>query len=175
MFKTIVVPTDGSEHAQKATEIAADLASKYDAQILILHVLLRHTPPQDLKTLCTHLNAPAALIAKIEEPEYAKFDTAFTAYGGPAPITVSEEALVEISELILNNAKATAEAKGVTDISVAAADGNVANCILATAEQDNADLIIMGSRGIGKFEDLLMGSVSHKVSHLSKCTCVTVK
>ena len=36
-------------------------------------------------------------------------------------------------------------------------------------------LAIMGSRGLGKVADMLMGSVSHKVSHLSKCTCVTVK
>jgi nucleotide-binding universal stress UspA family protein len=33
----------------------------------------------------------------------------------------------------------------------------------------------MGSRGLGKMAGVLMGSISHKVSHLSKCTCVTVK
>jgi nucleotide-binding universal stress UspA family protein len=33
----------------------------------------------------------------------------------------------------------------------------------------------MGSRGVTDFNGLLMGSVSHKISHLAKCTCITVK
>lgn len=175
MFKTIVVPTDGSEHAKKAIEIAADLSEKYGAQLLVLHVLLRHTSAIDLRELCTGLNAPKSLIDKIEEPENALRDTAFVPYGGQTPVIVSDEVLAEVGEFILSDAKTTVESLGVTDVSVAAADGNVADCILATAEQDQADLIVMGSRGLGKFADLLMGSVSHKVSHLSKCSCVTVK
>jgi len=36
-------------------------------------------------------------------------------------------------------------------------------------------MIVMGSWGLGKFADVFMGGVSHKVSHLSSCTCVAVK
>ncbi|MHC5024763.1 MAG: universal stress protein, partial [Planctomycetota bacterium] len=35
--------------------------------------------------------------------------------------------------------------------------------------------IVMGSRGHGDLEGLLLGSVSHKVASLAKCTVVTVK
>ena len=49
MFKQIIVPTDGSSHARRAVDLAADLASKYNAEILILHVLLRNISAFDLK------------------------------------------------------------------------------------------------------------------------------
>ena len=39
MIKTIVVPTDGSSHAKKAIDLAADIAEKYGARLVILHVL----------------------------------------------------------------------------------------------------------------------------------------
>ncbi|MDP6885037.1 MAG: universal stress protein, partial [Rhodospirillales bacterium] len=39
MFKYILAATDGSNHAKKAVELASDLAAKYDATIMLLHVL----------------------------------------------------------------------------------------------------------------------------------------
>ncbi len=39
MIKTILVPTDGSEHAKKAVLLAADIAEKFDARMVVLHVL----------------------------------------------------------------------------------------------------------------------------------------
>jgi nucleotide-binding universal stress UspA family protein len=42
MIKKILVPTDGSEHALKAIEIASDIALKYAATIYLLHVV---SPP----------------------------------------------------------------------------------------------------------------------------------
>ena len=42
MIKKILVPTDGSDHARKAIEIASDIALKYAAMICLLHVV---SPP----------------------------------------------------------------------------------------------------------------------------------
>lgn len=39
MFKTIMVPTDGSEFAQKAEDIAISIAAKYDAKIIGVYVI----------------------------------------------------------------------------------------------------------------------------------------
>ena len=36
MIKKMVVPTDGSEHANKAVDLAADIAATYDAEIVVL-------------------------------------------------------------------------------------------------------------------------------------------
>ena len=38
MFKKILCPTDGSLHAYKALDLAIDLAKKYAAELVILHV-----------------------------------------------------------------------------------------------------------------------------------------
>jgi nucleotide-binding universal stress UspA family protein len=54
-------------------------------------------------------------------------------------------------------------------------DGDPVKEILRQAEEDSANLIVMGSRGLGDLQGLLMGSVSHKVNHLAKQTCITVK
>jgi nucleotide-binding universal stress UspA family protein len=35
--------------------------------------------------------------------------------------------------------------------------------------------VVMGSRGLGGIQGLLMGSVSHKVSHAAACSVVIVK
>ena len=37
------------------------------------------------------------------------------------------------------------------------------------------DAIVMGSRGLGDLESLLLGSVSHKVAHAAPCSCVIVR
>jgi nucleotide-binding universal stress UspA family protein len=42
MFKTILVPTDASESAQRALMIAIDLAKQFGSRILLLHVV--YTP-----------------------------------------------------------------------------------------------------------------------------------
>ena len=49
MIKKVLVPVDGSPHSGKAVELASDLASKYEAEIVLLHVLLRGHMPDGLK------------------------------------------------------------------------------------------------------------------------------
>ena len=39
MFKTILVPTDGSEYAERAEDIAISMASKYNARIVGVYVM----------------------------------------------------------------------------------------------------------------------------------------
>ena len=41
MFKVILVATDGSKAAKRATTLAIDLAKKYRARLVVLHTLLR--------------------------------------------------------------------------------------------------------------------------------------
>ena len=94
---------------------------------------------------------------------------------GPMPIFIPDDVLNDVGNLILDNARQRAESKGVKDITAHIVDGAPADKIIAAAEKENADMIVMGNRGLGNIAGLLMGSVSHKVSNLSKCTCVTVK
>ncbi|MDA0239458.1 MAG: universal stress protein [Proteobacteria bacterium] len=93
----------------------------------------------------------------------------------PVSLPIPEDVLKGVGEAIVRKAKEVAADRGATDVEIQIVDGSPADCILQAAEFEQADMIIMGSRGLGKLGGLLMGSVSHKVSHLSTCTCVTVK
>jgi nucleotide-binding universal stress UspA family protein len=53
-------------------------------------------------------------------------------------------------------------------------DGPEAEAILKVAENHQADLIVMGTRGFGAVKGLLVGSVSRKVIHLSTCPVMVV-
>ena len=53
--------------------------------------------------------------------------------------------------------------------------GDAAQVILRAVERERADLVVMGSRGLGEIKGLLQGSVSHKIAQLAPCPCLTVK
>ena len=173
MFETILVPTDGSDHANRAIDIAAQLADSFEARLIILHVLPSNASAPDLVSLCKKLSGAAELIDKLDalENNLANYATTY----GPVPARVPDDLIEEIGGLITGNARQLAEANGAKNIKILMRNGSPADLILAAAEQENADAIVMGSRGLGHIMGMLVGSVSHKVSHLSKCTCITVK
>ncbi len=51
-------------------------------------------------------------------------------------------------------------------------NGAASSAILEAAK--GADLVVMGSRGLGGFTGLLLGSVSHQVAHHAACPVVIV-
>ena len=53
-------------------------------------------------------------------------------------------------------------------------EGPEAEAILSVAKIQNIDLILMGTRGLGSFEGMLVGSVSQKVSYHSFCPVMLV-
>ena len=80
----------------------------------------------------------------------------------------------EESEKLLHDARAVLDTAGVKytcHIKV----GNVAETITTLAEALNCDQIVMGTRGRRAFSDLLMGSITLKVVHLSKIPVLLVK
>ena len=176
MFKTILVATDGSEHADKAVDLACELAAKYDARLLALHVLLSGDRVDRLRHWAEvehvgGLGAGGTEAATSVVPS-AK---ASAIAGGDRNEFLSPEVAGFIGDQILNAATDAAKAKGVRQVKTRIEDGNPTKCILECAQQEGADLIVVGSRGLGNLASLLMGSVSHKVSHLAGCTCITVK
>ncbi|MDP2276662.1 MAG: universal stress protein, partial [Nitrospirota bacterium] len=55
------------------------------------------------------------------------------------------------------------------------ASASVADAIIDYAEKENIDLIIIGSRGLGKSSRFKMGSVASKVVKHSPCSVYVVK
>ena len=91
-------------------------------------------------------------------------------------IRVTERDVLEsIATQILRGAEVLAREHEAPEIETILEFGDPAATILSVANGQNADAIVMGSRGLGDLSGMLMGSVSHKVAHLCKCTCITVK
>lgn len=175
MIRKIIVPTDGSDHANKALDLAADLADKYEAEIILLHILMRDQTVFDLLGLAKTLQADQAITDKLEELADASVQAAASAYEGIISIPAPDDIVEKIGDLVCTNAKSRLEAKGAKKVRDYVVDGAPVERILLAEEHEGADMVVMGSRGLGRVADLFMGSVSHKVGHLCKCTCVTVK
>jgi nucleotide-binding universal stress UspA family protein len=54
-------------------------------------------------------------------------------------------------------------------------EGPAARTIVACAEKNDVDMIVVGSRGFGSIEATLRGGVSHRVELLAKCPVLSVK
>ena len=78
------------------------------------------------------------------------------------------------SELILSKCSEIATKKGLS-INTKLLQGNAGATILDFCEKENYDIIVMGSRGLGKFKELVLGSVSSKVVHHSSCPVMIIR
>lgn len=78
------------------------------------------------------------------------------------------------SAKILDRCKQIAEKAGVK-IETVIAEGDTASNITGYAQKEGFDLIIIGSRGLGKFKEMVLGSVSNKVLHHSKASVLIVR
>jgi nucleotide-binding universal stress UspA family protein len=150
MIRKIVVPVDGSVHANVAVDWACDLAIKYQAPLLLLHVITVRgsgTLPEEFR-------------------EYAKMEG----------VEITDWDIIESEGRgIVNAAEKRAQSRGAKEIETAIAFGNPAEVILERSKKFGADLIVMGRRGLGPLPALFLGSVSSKVVHLADCACLTVR
>ena len=151
MITRILVAIDGSAHAWKALELASDLARLYDAELVVIHVVPYEPLPEALRDFARVEAIPL-------EEEQARYHQSLS-----------------LGDALTRDAEGRARSKGVTKVKGHALEGRPADAILAAAEREGADLLVLGSRGLSDPKALLLGSVSHKVANLAKCTCVTVK
>ncbi|MCO4255572.1 universal stress protein [Pseudarthrobacter cellobiosi] len=95
------------------------------------------------------------------------------------PVAVGMEGLVrdpdvfpQTARRLQNEALKRVDSEGVT-VTGDVVQGNAADMLLRAAE--NADLLVVGSRGLGGFTGLLLGSVSTQVLHHSPCPVLVVR
>ncbi len=175
MFKTILCSIDGSEHSEKALDLAIDLATRYEAKLALVHVLHRDADVKQLQRyaevegLARRIQEESQRINSMDVGFALNSDSVFEDPG------VSPRLLVEIGEHILKNAEQKARKAGLTEVSQSLENGEPATQILNKINDLPADCVVMGSRGLGNWSGLIMGSVSHKVSNHASCTCITVK
>jgi nucleotide-binding universal stress UspA family protein len=173
MIGKVLIATDGSHHAGKAVELGAEVAARFDAEVVLVHVLLRHELPDDLRRMAAveHLAGQAPL----PSAAVPAVDLANIINLGGGNGTASEQALAAIGDRILEQAEEVARARGVAKIVKRIEDGKPVDRILAVARSEGVDLIVTGARGLSDLQALFVGSVSHKLSHLSPVACLTVR
>ncbi|MDH3763371.1 MAG: universal stress protein [Gammaproteobacteria bacterium] len=175
MFNKILCPTDGSDHAYKALDLAIDMAKRYDAELVILHVphgsenieALRRFA--EIEGLAPHVNKE---IDRLESMDYrisVATESAFQDSG------ISPRVLIDVGHHIIKQAKRHAERNGVENINTLLEGGDPADRILKCIDSEKIDCVIMGSRGLNDLKGLFLGSVSHKVANRAPCTCIAVK
>jgi len=84
--------------------------------------------------------------------------------------------LEKIAKELLNKYEALAKSLGVINVTTIQVRGNAAEQILETADKENVNTIVVGSRGHYRSKvDFILGSISYKLAHYSKCTVIIVK
>ncbi len=150
-FKKILVAVDGSKNAERAAEIAAELAKKFDSELIVLHVALG--PPYSYSAMFPTLIPPPQdaydqYMAHAREVEKACVDRA---------VSLAEERGVK--------------ARGMVESGVS----SVVEAITTHAGDLNTDLLVVGTRGLGGFKKLLLGSVSSGVVAHANCPVLVVR
>ena len=173
MIKNIVLAIDGSIHAKKAQAMAIDLASKYEAQLTLVHVLTHDHPSAEFTRM-----AEVELLSDSRQPRENDNDDTYTTIA--RFVAGSNEAktariITLLGEQIIDKASTNARKAGVKNITTEILTGDYANDILDVARKEDADIIVMGRRGLSNLKGFVTGSVSHKVSQRAECSVLTVK
>ena len=77
-------------------------------------------------------------------------------------------------QLVLGNAAAEAK-KANVDVVTHPREGDPADAILDVAEENDADLVLVGNKGMTGARRFLLGSVPNKISHHAPCDVWIVK
>jgi nucleotide-binding universal stress UspA family protein len=91
---------------------------------------------------------------------------------GTATFEATDEAANLVDAAVAELQAAEITASGETRAGLA---GEVAKAIVDEARRFDADLIVIGSRGLSDFAALLVGSVAHKVIHHARCPVLIVR
>ncbi len=146
MGRSIICGVDGSPDSRAALEVAAQLADRLGSTLILAHVA---------------------------EPEYLAYAAAYP-FGGTSGATAAaeeveseEDAAARLLELV------------AVDARLADAERRVAMVIPAErlaelADEEDAELIVVGSRGRGALKSAFLGSVSYSLVGIARCPVLIV-
>jgi nucleotide-binding universal stress UspA family protein len=143
-YQTVLVGTDGSDSSYRAVDRAAEIARDATARLVIV---------------CAYEPATAREVAAAGE---ALGDEAFSVVGS-AP-----------AEETLRTAAERAAARGAGKIERVAVTGEPVKSLVSALEEHQADLLVVGNRGLNTLAGRLLGSVPAAVSRRSPCDVLIV-
>jgi nucleotide-binding universal stress UspA family protein len=141
-YSRIIAAVDGSEDSSRAATVAAGLARD--------------------------MNRPLTLLYVFPAPERNEFVSIDTLPGAMHPETLSPEVLDqakrEAGTKVFAKARQAIGGDSV-EIEERVAIGTVVPEILRAAEELKPALLVVGRRGLGRFSEVMLGSVSNKLVH----------
>lgn len=177
LIKKILVAIDGSDHSKNAVMLAGDLAQKYEAQLIIVHVLDQKPLGAEALQMVEIEFADRLAAVGLDEPQKTLERYGEIGLRGFIRTQDQRNSAVKniLGEELLKMAKQDAMSAGITDVETILINGEPVEQILNTASKSGANLIVIGSRGLSDLKGLWLGSVSHKVAHLSPVNVITVR
>jgi len=152
MYEQILYPTDGSEGSEAAIAHVREIASAFDATVHVLHVV--DTRQFTLGMGGNYISGPKG-------------------YSGDRPSMADRKR--ELAERATPFVEAiAAELDGLDSVS-AVREGTPHEEILEYVDENDIDLIVMGTEGRTGVERYLLGSVSENVVRLAGPPVVTVR
>jgi nucleotide-binding universal stress UspA family protein len=145
VFASIVVGTDGSESAQEAVRQAVELAARLGAT---LRIVSAYEPVPAGRLRDESREVPPDLQWMINPRE-------------------------DVDATLRGAAEAARE--GGVEAETYARQGDPADAILDVAEEQGADLIVVGNKGMTGARRFLLGSVPNRVSHHAPCSVLIIR
>ncbi len=145
MFSSLVVGTDGSDTAKEAVRQATELAKSVAGRV---HLVSAYEPVSETRLREERVQVPDDLQWMVNPREDV--------------------------EATLQEAAGSIETAGV-DVATYAREGDPADAILDVAEEQHADLIVVGNKGMTGARRFLLGSVPNKVSHHAPCSVMIIR
>ena len=146
MSTSIVCGVDDSPDSQAAVRIAASLADRLRLRLVVAHVA---------------------------EPDHIPYAAAapFGRVSGPAAVVEGVEATLASAERLLDELLGSA---GLVDVERRIEVGVPAERLADIADEVDAELIVVGSRGRGAFRSAFLGSVSNVLVGVARCPVLIV-
>lgn len=153
LVRRIVVPVDGSHGSEKALDYAIQLAKAYGAEMQIINAI-------------RHIELTKTIMSR-----------SFSSKASFSTDELYEDLKSEASRWIVEykiKARSAAVASITTKILVQVGKSEV-QMITEHAEAVKADTIVMGSRGLGTFKRLVLGSIGNGVVSYALCPVLVVR
>jgi nucleotide-binding universal stress UspA family protein len=146
MGRSIICGVDGSPDSLAALEVAAQLANRLGSTLILAHVA---------------------------ESEYVPYAAAYPFGGTSGPIAVAKEVESE-TEAAARLLGLVAVNAGLADAERRVAIGQPAEQLAELADEEDAELIVIGSRGQGALKSAFLGSVSYSLVGIAPCPVLIV-
>jgi nucleotide-binding universal stress UspA family protein len=151
-FRKIICPVDFSEPSLVALRAANELAGHFHSRLYVVHVV----PPVPLPYQPETAPAPAPELAPIFHMPSYQLELTHS----------SERALQDLVDQLVAPGR---------QVHIVVATGEAAGQIVATAEKEKADVIVIATHGQTGWRRAVFGSVAEKVVRLAPCPVLTIR